>query len=244
MTQGIPANPLAVPFRLLRRTWRAATGKDLLLAPEMRLSTVTLGCRGAAWTIYPAFLADRSIVYSLGVGEEISFDCELIRRWALTVHAFDPTPRSIAWLRAQALPERFLFHPYGIAAQDGMRWFNPPADPKHVSHSVVDRGRKEGAIEAPVRRLATIMRELGHNRIDLVKMDIEGAEYEVIADLVASRLDIPQLLVEFHHRWREIGIEKTRNAIAALKAAGYRIFSVSADGEEYGFVKSNAGSEP
>jgi len=94
------------------------------------------------------------------------------------------------------------------------------------------------AIEVTVRRLSTIMRELGHGAIDLLKMDIEGAEYEVVADLLECGVDVRQLLVEFHHRWPEVGIARTKRALHDLNTAGYRLFSVSASGEEYGFLKT------
>jgi hypothetical protein len=67
-------------------------------------------------------------------------------------------------------------------------------------------------------------------------MDIEGAEYEVLADMLAQRTDVKQLLVEFHHRWPHIGVEKTKQAIRALNEAGYRIFSVSPSGAEYSLL--------
>jgi len=69
-----------------------------------------------------------------------------------------------------------------------------------------------------------------------LKMDIEGAEYGVLPDMLAQRIQVKQLLVEFHHRWPHIGVAKTKQAIRALNAAGYRIFSVSPGGEEYGFL--------
>jgi Methyltransferase FkbM domain len=93
------------------------------------------------------------------------------------------------------------------------------------------------AVEVPVYRLASIARMLGHERIDVLKMDIEGAEYGVLEDLLVSGLAVKQVLVEFHHRRAEIGVEKTKRAIRCLNEAGYRIFSVSASGEEYGFRK-------
>jgi hypothetical protein len=92
-----------------------------------------------------------------------------------------------------------------------------------------------------VRRISSVQQILGHARIDLLKMDIEGAEYEVIDDLLAGPVPVRQLLVEFHHRWPEVGIAKTRTAIRKLNAAGYRIFSVSPSGEEYGFLAAGAG---
>lgn len=231
------SNPLTVPFQRLKRKWRAARGEDLLFAPEIKIATVTLGGPRAAWTFSPDGIQPDSIIYSVGVGEDASFDCELIRRWGVTVHAFDPTPRSITWVETQSLPPQFVFHPYGVAGEDGPRKMHPPRDLAHVSHTIIARNSAAAVIEVPVCSLATIMRELGHEHIDLLKMDIEGAEYEVIADLIESRLDIRQLLVEFHHRWPEVGIARTEDAIHNLHASGYRVFSVSASGEEYGFLK-------
>lgn len=228
---------LAAPLRLLKRKWRTARGEDFFFALELQRATVTLGDERAAWTFCPGFLDRESVVYSVGVGEDISFDRELIERLGVSVHAFDPTPRSIAWAGSQTLPERFVFHPYGVAAEDGLRRFNPPLDRGHVSHTLLERNASAEAIEVPVRRLSTIMRELGHGAIDLLKMDIEGAEYEVIADLLACGADVRQLLVEFHHRWPEVGIARTKAALCGLNAAGYRVFSVSESGEEYGLLK-------
>jgi hypothetical protein len=82
------------------------------------------------------------------------------------------------------------------------------------------------------------MKKLSHSRIDVLKMDIEGAEYEVLTDFLASRVPVQQLLVEFHHRWRDVGLDRTRSAIQDLNGAGFRIFHVSASGEEYSFLKS------
>lgn len=84
------------------------------------------------------------------------------------------------------------------------------------------------------------MQSLGHDRIDLLKMDIEGAEYSVLRDFLSSGVRVGQLLVEFHHRWPEVGIEKTKKAIRELNQAGYRIFNVSPTGEEYSFRKLDA----
>lgn len=50
----------------------------------------------------------------------------------------------------------------------------------------------------PVRRLGTIMSELGHTRLDLLKMDIEGAEFAVVRDMLSSRIEVDQLVVEVH----------------------------------------------
>jgi FkbM family methyltransferase len=225
-------------YRILKRTLRAWRGRDLLQRPQIRCQNQTYGSDGAAWTVCLNRLSEDSVVYSFGVGEEISFDLELIRSIGVTVHAFDPTPRSITWVQAQSLPKQFVFHPYGVAGEDGNRKFIPPNDPTHVSYTLLHRHSSRPAVEVGVFRVASIMRMLGHTQIDLIKMDIEGAEYEVLQDLLDANVPISQLLVEFHHRWSEIGVEKTRNAIRDLNAAGFQIFSVSPSGEEYGFIRT------
>lgn len=224
------------PLRRVKRTLNALRGKDIFQNIQTTCSKISLGNDHACWSICPGLLSGKSIVYSLGVGEDISFDLEVIRGFGCQVFAFDPTPRVVHWIATQSLPTEFKFHALGVAGCDGISHFTPPANPAHVSHTLLQRGTSPAVIKLPVRRLITIMQEFGHTQIDLLKMDIEGAEYEVIADLLAERIRVKQLLVEFHHRWHEVGIMKTKKAIQALNDAGYLIFDVSSTGEEYSFL--------
>jgi FkbM family methyltransferase len=229
---------VAALYEKVKRTANVLRGVDLWQGKQVRRGRVWLGRVHARWCICPEELSPSSIVYSVGVGEDISFDRELIQRFRVAVHAFDPTPRSIEWLKDQKLPAEFLFHAYGVANFDGRARFSPPSNPDHVSHTMLQRDGGRPAIEVQVYRLSTIMNMLGHTQIDLLKMDVEGAEYAVINDLINSRIGVKQLLVEFHHRWPEIGIEKTKRAIQQLNSAGFRIFDVSPSGEEYSFVSA------
>lgn len=228
---------LRTSYHLLKRAVHTLLGQNVWQRAQITCERISLGSDGARWCVCPDGLEPSSIVYSIGVGEDISFDLELIRRFGVCVHAFDPTPHSIEWLAKQQVPEELMFHAFGVADFDGHAKFLPPVNPAHVSHTLVERQTPWPAIEVPVRRLTSILRDLGHERIDLLKMDIEGAEYAVLKDLLDSRIQVRQLLVEFHHRWPEIGVEKTREAICALNSAGHRIFEVSPSGEEYGFLR-------
>jgi FkbM family methyltransferase len=254
-------NPVPHSLRTLKRFANAARGRALWQTRQLRAETMTLGNPKAAWTILRRPLPATSVIYSLGVGEDISFDLELIERFGVTVHAFDPTPRSIEWLKHQTVPAQFVFHPVGVGAIDGTSKLSPPRDPRHVSHRLIHEEASRPArempmrevttsevstiemptieastIEVPVSRLTTLARMLGHGRIDLLKMDIEGSEYDVISDLVNSRIRVDQLLIEFHHRWPEVGLGKTKQAIRSLNARGFEIFSVSPSGEEFSFL--------
>jgi FkbM family methyltransferase len=191
------------------------------------------------WALCPTGLSAESVVYSFGIGEDISFDLDLIRRYGIRVHAFDPTPASHRWLATQATPDALVVYDYGLADYDGTASFHAPANPGHISHSMLSASHTGSeTIDVPVHRLGTIMATLGHERIDLLKMDIEGAEYDAITDLVESGLDVRQMLVEFHHRFDTVSPERTAEAVRQLNSAGFRIAHVSARGEEYTFVRS------
>ncbi len=199
---------------------------------------ITLGNKNASWTIANQLIMPNSIVYSLGVGTDLSFDLKLIEKFNVTVHAFDPTPKSISWLNEQLLPDKFHFYPYGIADFCGEIEFTLPSNSNHVSGSIENHlGSTGKTIQVPVKDLITIMGELNHNHIDILKMDIEGAEYDVIDHIINNKIEVKQLLVEFHHRFPKIGIQKSKKAIRDLKQAGYKIFHISNNGEEYSFIK-------
>jgi FkbM family methyltransferase len=234
------AEPLRRILRRLRRELRILRGTDLRLRPEFECPRLRLGSRAAGWWLCPEGLGPDSVVYSFGIGTDVDFDLALIDRFGLRVHAFDPTPASLDWLRTQDLPEALEVHPFGLADRDGAVDFHPPARADHVSHSLLpgvlgDAGRPP--VRVPVRRLSTLMATLGHHRIDLLKLDIEGAEYAALEDVLAAGLDIRQILVEYHHRFPGVGPEATRRSLALLRWHGFRLFAVSGSGEECSLLR-------
>jgi len=207
--------------------------------PTIQLHTEQLGSEYGGWTICPDGLSANSIVYSFGVGEDATFDRAIIERYAVNVFAFDPTPRSIEWVEAQEWPSQFSFHAYGIAATDGTAEFFPPQNSEHISYSLLHREEStDTPITVPLLRLESIAKMLGHSHIDLLKMDIEGAEYGVIPDILAtSTVTIGQIAVEFHHFFAELSDADTKKAVDQLTASKYEIFYVSPSGNEYSFIR-------
>jgi len=226
--------PLA---RRVKTLLQIATGAEPLIRPDIRIKKKRFGSTYGGWEILTESVNKKSVIYSIGVGQDVSFDLALIERFGLPVFAFDPTPKSLAWLEQQNLPKEFKIHPYGIADFDGSVSFNPPENPEHVSHTLLDRPATSAeAISVPVKKLATIMQELGHSHVDILIMDIEGAEYAVIQDICASEIRPTQILVEFHHRFDEVSTNETLGAIATLRESGYQLFSVSPTNEEFSFI--------
>lgn len=225
---------LTLSQRILR-FMSAVVRRDLFSRVEVSCAVEYHGSSYGEWVICPTDLTLGSRVYSLGVGEDISFDLSVIQSYGAEVFAFDPTPRSADWLASQDLPTPFNFQATGVADYDGTAKFHLPPKITHVSHSILSRGVDE-AIEVPVRRLSTLMTELGHDHIDILKMDIEGAEYGVLRDLLGSELRPRQVLIEYHHRFPDVGLLQTADSVRLLHAHGYRIFYISADGQEYSFL--------
>jgi len=215
-------------------------GKDLIVSVQDHRATEYHGTSYGGWAVVPDALSSEAVVYSFGVGDDISFDRSMIQRYGLTVHAFDPTPRSIAWVRQQTMPSRFVFHDIGIGDHDGTMILFPPEKESHMSFTVIHRGStlRHVGVEVRVQRLSTLMRRLAHERIDVLKMDIEGAEYDVLRTLEEDGIYPAQVLVEFHHRFFPDGIERTRAAIQSLNDLQYRLVAVSSSGEEYTFMRS------
>ncbi len=77
-----------------------------------------------------------------------------------------------------------------------------------------------------MQTLKTAMEGQGHAHIDLLKMDIEGAEYRVLADIVREHLPVRQMLIEFHHQYTAHGTSSTREALTLLENAGMKICHV------------------
>lgn len=198
--------------------------------------------KDGGWWFSPAHLNADSIVYSLGVGDEIDFDLTIIEQYGVDVYAFDPTPNSVDMLEASWLPEKFHFQPWAVTAHDGTLKFYPrmkkDGTKSDVMFTMISEPETENdVLEVPAYCLSTIVEKLGHDRIDLLKMDIEGAEYEVLDGLLDSPVQPAQLLVEFHHRFVEDGLERTYDIVGRLQDAGYRIFAISEIGREISFLK-------
>ena len=206
----------------------------ILHKPEIRIESETIGSDYGAHTIPAGVLTPSSTVYSFGIGNDASFDLGVIDRYGCAVHGFDPTPRSVAWVADSVSEPRFLFHQLGIGASDGEDSFEAPKRDAHVSYfSAVESA---STWRFKVNRLATIMEDLGHGSLDILKMDVEGFEYAVLPDMMSSRIRPRAIAVEFHHRMHGIAEAKTNAAVTGLRHYGYRLFHVSNTGREYSFI--------
>ena len=82
-----------------------------------------------------------------------------------------------------------------LAGADGPLTFH--SSPGSISSSLARRSDADTAVEVPGVRLQTLMDETRTNRIDLLKLDIEGAEFEALMGAPLDR--VGELIAEIHH---------------------------------------------
>jgi len=198
------------------------------IAREARGDLQMYGHRGSGgWTVPVEAIAPGAICYCAGVGEDVSFDLALIEKHACEVFSFDPTPRSVEFVENEiATDPRFHFLPYGIWSEDRTMTFHQPEE-ELMFHSLTTGAVASGGFDAECKRLGTLMRELGHDHIDLLKLDIEGAEYDVVDDLIICGIRPRVLCVEFHGVMHmDASMRRLRRSLRALAQAGYRIVHI------------------
>ena len=221
-----------------------------------------LGTAYGGWII-PADsgLSAESTCYSAGAGEDISFDCALVERFHCQVRIIDPTPRAIEHfnqlsyavkcgsmfpinnsksdyytITAEDLG-RIQFLPVGLADRDAELKFFFPKNPLHVSCSTINLQKTDQYFTAKCHRLLSIMRQQGNVSIDLLKIDIEGAEYAVIRDLIASNIVPRLLLIEFDEAHTPLDSDagpRIKQHIEALARAG--LMCIAVEGSNASFI--------
>ena len=226
-------------FTKTKQRFRRKRLFDLGIIPK-EIDTAKLYVGNHGWVVDYSKLNSNSVVYSVGVGSNIDFDLALIEELKLAVYAFDPTPRSIEWIKKQSLSKSFKFIPVGLGSNDGEMEFFPPRKESSTHFSPIDRYDNLGVetIKAPVKTLKSLVQEFGHQTIDLLKMDIEGAEYDVIDNLEEQGVEINQILIEFHHMYKGISLDDTKNAIDKLRKLGFELFHISQRTYEFSFRKT------
>lgn len=212
------------------------------LEPVKTQLTEWYGNNYGGFYLNPQLLNESSVVYSFGVGEDLSFDSSVIQRHSCKVYAFDPTPKSISWYNSvpKAKKEGILFFDFGIGPVTRTAVFYPPKNLDHISGSIVKTANVDELSGYGVKLVCfrDIAEQLGHSRVDVVKMDIEGAEYDVILNILDSDIDVIQLAVEFHDRFFPGKEPPSKEIVAVMASNGFHIFARSMNYQEISFVNT------
>lgn len=185
---------------------------------------------GCNWIVQTRDLKADSVIFSAGVGRDITFEHALADKFGAKIHLIDPSPtgRETIELAENTRPE-FIYHPVALAGTDGFLEMAEPTDPEEGSWLSMDGTVTETAperkrIQVPCKTLASLIREQGHDHVDLLKIDIEGAEYLVLDSLIRDKVPIRQIAVEFHNGILPgVPRQMTIRSLMRLHKAGYRL---------------------
>ena len=232
------------------------------LRREPAMELVRIGTAYGGWYCCRTFLGPGLTAVCCGAGEDISFDVALNASWAMRIICVDPTPRSIRHVESLLTATRagrsmpieagpltyemtgfreadFIFVPRAVWSSDGTLELFAPKDPAHVSYSALNLQHTAQRIEVRSSTLASIMKDFEVPHLSLLKVDIEGAECEVLRSMLATAVRPEQLLVEFDQINQPLGplfwIELQR-LIRQLRGAGYRF--IHREHANYLFVRS------
>ena len=119
-----------------------------------------------------------------------------------------------------------IYKNYALGNQDGIQKFYLPSNQNFVSCSLVEGMKGNDYINVNVKKLRTVMNELGHTHIDLLKLDIEGSECDVIENMLNEEIYPKYLAVEFDLAFNGENIkdvEKCNNIIQLLYQKNYEL---------------------
>ncbi len=151
-------------------------------------------------SLYTPPLGTHSVIVDLGANHG-EFAVQMSRRFGGRYYLVEGNPDLQEGLRART---PFPVLSYAVAPQDGPIRFNVAKNDEGSSilalpeTSVYDC-TLDRTIQVAGRRLESILAEIDEPRIDLLKVDIEGAEIEMLTTADSTRLRaIGQITVEFH----------------------------------------------
>mgnify|MGYP001201462270 CR=1 FL=1 len=196
-------------------------------------------------------LDSNSIIYSIGAGEDISFDLQIQSNFNSYIYIYDPTPRAIVHFdnvkrfyddKQHKFPgdiqrdylenindlkvdfSKMKFINKGIHITDTAMKFYRQDNNRYVSQSL--EPNMFGS-DFDVVNVSTLKNELvnnGHSHIDVLKMDIEGSECDVLNNMINDGIFPKYLCIEFDlYLKNKDSNRKTDRIINKLFKCGYKI---------------------
>ena len=210
--------PAKIDNALRRRLFEATLRRT---RPDAHPGIEDIGLAYGGWALPTEQMQPGWTAYCVGAGGDVSTDLQLRSRWQMTVRCIEPVQVYCDHARQQAGDDPdYTVRQAAVTTTDGpiSMKVNPHPGAQSVSAAGLYLG--EQAVEVDGRTLPTLMAEFGDDRIDLLKLDIEGAEYDVLPTLDLRALGVRVFATQLHHNG---GIRRARALLTLLEDQGYRL---------------------
>jgi FkbM family methyltransferase len=181
---------------------------------------------------FPRIVAGSRVI-DVGCSYEADFSMIMIGRHGATALAVDPTRKHAEALRKleEKNKGRFTYLPFAVSKQDGTTTFHESRSnesgslmPDHVN-VLTD---ETVTYDVQTVSLVSLLAYAGGGEIDILKLDTEGAEFDLLNEV--SRDDLrpfKQLFIEFHHHAvAKYSKSDTQRIVNRITEFGYRPYSV------------------
>ena len=211
-----------------------------------------LGTNYGGWFIPKNIsLTSESIIYSAGVGEDISFDLLLSDKYYCNIYLIDPTKRakkhyreildyydSKEWRFSGDIQRdykgqiqnlepnlnKIKYINVGLWDRESELKFYRQNNLQYVSQSLIDNMFGDTYDMVKVTTIEDIMKTHNHSKIDLLKLDIEGAEVKVLNNMLDNKIYPKYLCIEFDLYLKKKDVNnETQEIVKRLEQVGYRI---------------------
>lgn len=215
MTPSNKLHPQKIRSALRRRWFERVLGRVPLTAAD---GLTDVGSAYGGWTIPLDAVEANWTCYCVGIGGDITFDLALAARGA-TVRAIEPVADYVTQAEELTADEpRITTHQVAVTTEDGPLRMQVTHHAESRSVSSAGLYDTHDYIEVPGRTLTSLMDELGDERIDLLKLDVEGAEYDIVPTLDLRALGVRVFSIQLHHTGT---VAQARSLIDGLRKQGY-----------------------
>jgi FkbM family methyltransferase len=211
-----------------------------------------LGTEYGGWIIPENnILNENSIIYSGGVGEDISFDIKLQSKYGCNIILIDPTQKALNHYKEciqyfkdkdfrftgniqndyykeieKETPDfnKIKYINQGLWNKKDTLKFYKQNNNDYVSQSLIQNMFGDNYDIVDVDSIKSIMNKNNHNKVDLLKIDIEGAENIVLEQMLDDKIYPKYLCIEFDLIIKNKDPQQTtQKIIDRLLQTGYKI---------------------
>ena len=239
---------------------------------KKREGIIFLGTKYGGWSFFDNKNLINKYIISAGLGEDASFDIELINKYKCKIIVVDPTPRAIRHYNeiinnagnSKIKPynnegkqnvdsydlksinkKNFILIDSALydVSNKKIKFYSPP-NKNHVSHSIINFQNKyqknTDFIMVNTITLKKIIEKFNITNLEMIKLDIEGAEIEVIENMRYIKIYPNQILVEIDEKNKidKISVERFNKINNLLIKNNYELIDTENQFPNFLYLKS------